>query len=470
MSDGADRALDLDATAQAALIRNGDVTTLELVDAAIERIEAGNGRLNAVIHKQFERARTEAEAGLPAGPFTGVPFLLKDYGAEEIGEPLCAGLAAARDAGYRGHTNSRVALAFRAAGFVPLGRTNTPQLACMGTTEPLAFGPTHNPWDPTRSPGGSSGGAAAAVSARFVAAAHANDIAGSIRIPAAHCGLVGLKAGRWRVVADDVRTPVGMFTDGVVVRSVRDAASILDAISAPAGDAWWAPPPMASSLAEAVTQRPTGLRVGLTTDAFNGAEVDPACAGAAISAAGVLESLGHVVEPGCPESLYDEALQHAMKDAMAANTAADVRAWSRRLGRELDEDDLEQSTLALVQRADGLGSVDLLGVLACMEDVSRRTAAWFDDGFDLLVTPTTAEGPTVLGELQRRHQPGRSSAFTRVFNATGHPAISLPLGWPDDGLPRGVQLIAAHGREDLLISVAAGLEEAAPWSHRRPGE
>lgn len=465
--------LDLDATAQAEQIRAGAVSPSELVDAAIDRVERTNGALNAVIHQQFERARREAAGGRegapPTGPFAGVPFLFKDYGAEETGEPLCAGLGVARDLDHRGTSDSRVAVAFRAAGFLPIGRTNVPQLACMGTTEPVAFGPTHNPWAPGRSPGGSSGGAAAAVSARVVPVAHANDIAGSIRIPAAHCGLVGLKATRFRVISDGVPPPVGMFTEGVVTRSVRDTAATIDALSNPSGSAWWAPAAMSTTLADAVGLRPRGLRIGLTTTAFNEAEVDAECVEAAESAGHLLESLGHAVEAAAPDALFDPSLQEAMKDALAATTAADVCVWSRRLGRPLGEDDLEASSWNLVQRAERLGAVGLVTAMECMEDASRRAAAWWaDDGFDLLVTPTTAEGPTVLGELQSRHQPGRSSAFTRVVNATGNPAISLPLGWTDDGVPRGVQLVAAHGREDLLISVAAALEEAAPWADRRP--
>jgi amidase len=223
---------DRDATELAELVRRGDVQPVELVDAAVARIEAHDGRLNSVLHRQFERARREACGPLPDAPFRGVPFLFKDVGCEEAGEPHHQGMRALRDAQWRATSDSELAVAFRACGLIPLGRTNVPELALMGTTEPDAYGPTHNPWNLARSPGGSSGGSAAAVSARFVPAAHANDIAGSIRIPASQCGLVGLKPTRGRVVPGRSADPAnGMNTEGVLTRTVRDTAASVDAIT-----------------------------------------------------------------------------------------------------------------------------------------------------------------------------------------------------------------------------------------------
>ena len=227
-----DSLTDLDATAQAELVRSGEVHPRELVDQAIERIEQFDPQLNVMVHRQYERARNDAERALPDGPFRGVPFLFKDYRCREAGEPYTMGMRALRDIDFHAGTDAPLALAFRAAGLIPLGRTNTPELASVGTCEPEAFGPTHNPWGLDFTPGGSSGGSAAAVAARLVAAAHANDISGSIRIPAAHCGLVGLKPTRGRTIASlasDART--GMNAEGVVTRSVRDTAGLLDAIS-----------------------------------------------------------------------------------------------------------------------------------------------------------------------------------------------------------------------------------------------
>jgi amidase len=368
-----------------------------------------------------------------------------------------------------------VALAFRAAGLIPLGRTNTPELAVMGTTEPAAFGPTRNPWDGSRSPGGSSGGSAAAVATGCVAAAHANDIAGSIRIPAAHCGLVGLKPTRGRTIANTgVAPPVGMHVEGVITRTVRDTAALLDVVAAAPGPAWWSPPALPGRLIDELAHdqgtrpgRSARLRVGLCIEAFNGVTVEDECAAAATEATRLLERLGHHVEEGTPDGLHGDELQAAMKTAIAATADAELRQWSARLGRELGEADVESATWAVIAAARATTAAGLVDALTVIEYRSRRAAAWWGDGgFDLLVTPTTAEGPSMLGRVG--YQQGRASAFTRIFNATGQPALSLPLGWPSDGLPRGVQIVAAHGREDLLIRVGRALEEAAPWAHRTP--
>lgn len=465
-----DELLQLDATGQAALVRSGEVTARELVEAAIARIEEVNPRLNAVIHRQYERARLDADPPLSDGPFAGVPFLLKDYGAWEAGEPYCAGNAALHDAGFRARADSPLALAFRAAGLIPLGRTNTPELAMMGSTEPVAFGPTHNPWGPGRSPGGSSGGSAAAVAAGCVAAAHANDIAGSIRIPSAHCGLVGLKPTRNRTLSSGpTAPPVGMNCEGIVTRTVRDTAALVDAIAADPGPSWWAPPRLPGPLAAEVGADPGRLRVGLCTDAFNDADVDEGCEAAARSTASLLENLGHDVEESSPPALRSDEFHSAMGTALAATADAELRRLSAEVGIELGEDHVEPNSWKAISGARAGTGAELLVALSLIETVARGCAAWWQEqGLDLLVTPTTAEAPTPHGVYVSGYKPGRASAFTRVFNATGQPALSLPLGWPDDGLPRGVQLIAAHGREDLLVRIGSALEEAAPWSHRRP--
>ena len=270
---------DHDATGLAELVRRGEVQPIELVDAAVARIEALDPQLNSVIHRQFERARREAGGPLPDGPFRGVPFLFKDVGCEEAGEPHHQGMRALRDAEWRANADSELALAFRACGLIPLGRTNVPELALMGTTEPDAYGPTHNPWNLGRSPGGSSGGSAAAVAAGLVPAAHANDIAGSIRIPASQCGLVGLKPTRGRVVAGRRADPaVGMNTEGVLTRTIRDTAGLLDAITDRGLRGPWPAPPLPGPLAAEVGRDPGRLRVGVCVKAFTGADVDAGCA------------------------------------------------------------------------------------------------------------------------------------------------------------------------------------------------
>ena len=457
---------DLDATALGALVRSGEVKPAELVDAAISRTERLNPALNAVIHRQYERARREAAEAPLDGPFPGVPFLLKDYKAREAGEPYHMGVRTLRDLDFRPRTDSQLALRFRASGLIPIGRTNTPELAAMGTTEPVLYGPTHNPWDPERSPGGSSGGSAAAVAARIVPAAHANDISGSIRIPAALCGLVGLKPTRGRALTSDViDPPVGMNCEGVVSRSVRDTAALVDAITTTSP--WWPAPPLPGPLVDELTRASNPLRIGLWTTAFNGAEVEPGCAAAADACAATLESMGHHVDVSAPSELSSDELWEAARLAMSASAAAEAAAWTDRIGHPLGADDLEPRSWSMVCDGTRLSAPELLAVIHTMQRMSAGALRWWDE-YDVLVTPTTAGPASPLGDYLRSYVSGLGSAFTRPINVTGQPAISLPLGWPDDGLPRGVQLVGGYGREDTLIRLSARLEEALPWSHRIP--
>ena len=457
---------DHDAVGLAALVRSGEVTAKELVIAAIERAEERNPALNAIIHRQYERAIREAEAPLPDGPLRGVPFLMKDYKGREAGEPYHMGVRALREMDYRPTTDSGLALAFRAAGLIPIGRTNTPQMALMGTTEPELYGPTHNPWDLSRSPGGSSGGSGAAVAARIVPAAHGNDISGSIRIPAAMCGLVGLKSTRGRVTTSTVSDPaVGMNVEGVLTHSVRDTAALIDATAWTSP--WWPAPRLHRSLLAEVGTPVEQLRVGVWTEAFNGAVVDEGCAQAATDAASLLESMGHQVDVAAPPELSAPELWDAAKAALAIAAATEAEAWTARIGRPFTAADLEAQAWALIEAGRRMSGVEVLRLLERMQQLVAPALSWWNE-FDLLVTPTTAAAPTPLGDYVRSYQSGRGSAFTRPFNMTGQPALSVPLGWPADGLPRGVQLIAGYGRDDLLIRLAAQLELAAPWAHRRP--
>jgi amidase len=450
---------DYDATGLADLVRRGDVSAAELVEASIARIEAFDPRLNAVIHRQFDRALREAGGSLPDGPFRGVPILFKDYGAQEVGEPHHQGMRVLRDAGWTARVDSQLALRFRSLGFIPVGRTNTPELALMGTTEPESYGPTHNPWDLDRSPGGSSGGSGAAVAAGFVPVAHANDIAGSIRLPASQCGVVGLKPSRGRVLPNRAGdAAVTMLTEGAITRTMRDTAAVVDGL---------ADTPVAERLLDEVGRGPGRLRVGLCTKAFTGVEPDEGCVQAARDVARLLEDLGHHVDEAWPAALYDPDLLGGATRLAAAQGAVALDEWSAALGRELGEDDVEPTTWKLVWTGRGLTGSDVMRALQRQEELTRDIRSWWH-GFDLLLTPTTAEPGPPLGAYKRGFAPGRGSAFTRVFNATGQPALSLPLGWPDDGMPRGVQLVAAHGRDDVLMRVGAQLETAAPWFHRRP--
>jgi amidase len=456
---------DLDATAMAGLVHAGHVHPRELVEAAIERADARNPALNAIIHRQFERARADAERVDTSAPFAGVPFLFKDYKGREAGEPYHAGVRTLRDLDYRPRTDSQLALRVRAGGLIPIGRTNTPELAAMGTTEPQAYGPTHNPWDLGRSPGGSSGGSAAAVAARIVPAAHATDISGSIRIPSSLCGLVGLKPTRGRVMVSASDTPVGMSVEGVVTRSVRDTAGLVDLLTW--RSPWWPAPALRRPLVDEVDAGIGPLRVGVWTDAFNGSPVDADSAAAATTAAGLLGDMGCSVDVSAPAVLSSEELWEAAKTAMAIACAADAAAWQDRIGHALGEADLEPRTWGMVQAGQAISAPEAMALIEQLEQLAASAFEWFDE-YDVLVTPTMAGPAMPLGEYLTSYVSGLGSAFTRPINVTGQPAISLPLGWPDDGLPRGVQIVAAYGREDLLIRVAGALEAAAPWAQRRP--
>jgi amidase len=458
---------DLDATALAALVRERVVHPRELVATAIARAEARNPALNAIIHTQFERALADAERVDidRTGPFPGVPFLLKDYNGQEAGEPYHMGCRALRDVDYRPPVDSAYARRVRDGGLIPIGRTNVPELASMGSTEPALYGPTHNPWDLTRSPGGSSGGAGAAVAAQIVPVAHANDISGSIRIPAAHCGVVGLKPTRGRVVMSGADSPLGMTVEGVLTRSVRDTAAMVDWLATTSP--WWPAPPLRRPLADELGAPLGALRVGVWTEAFNGSVVDAECAGAATRAGELLASMGCRVDVAAPTVLSDQALWDDARDALAVAASAESAAWEPRIGRALGETDLEPRTWGMVAAGRSISAPALYALIERFQAYAARALAWFDD-YDLLVTPTVAAPPGALGDYLNRYVSGLGSAFTRPINVTGQPAISIPLGWPADGLPRGVQLVAGYGRDDLVVRVASALESAAPWAGRRP--
>jgi amidase len=456
---------DLDATALAALVNSGEVHPRHLVEAAIERAEARNPMLNAIIHRQFERALADAEAVDTTLAFAGVPFLLKDYKGREAGEPYQMGVRTLRELDYRPRSDSPLALRVRSGGLIPIGRTNVPEMAVMGTTEPEAHGPTHNPWALDRSPGGSSGGSAAAVAARIVPVAHANDISGSIRIPASMCGLVGLKPTRGRVITSAPDAPTGMMVEGVVSRSVRDTAAIVDLLSH--SSPWWPAPGATASLRAEVGAPLAPLRIGVWTTAFNASPVEAGCVAAAELAASLLASMGHHVEVGAPAVLSSDELWGVAKQALGVSAAAEASDWTARIGHPLGEADLEPRTWAMVQAGQAVTAVELYHLIERMQELAQAALAWWND-FDVLITPTVAAPASPLGDYLTNYVSGLGSAFTRPINLTGQPAMSVPLGWPDDGLPRGVQLVAAYGRDDLLVRVASALEAAAPWAHRQP--
>ena len=475
----------MDATAQAELVRKGDASPAELVGAAIERAERVNPQVNAIIHENYERARSQADGDLPDGPFRGVPFALKDLGAgTEAGEPLHMGMQALKDADFRGPMDSYLVGRFRGAGLVSIGRTSTPELGILPTTEPVAYGPTRNPWNLEHSSGGSSGGSAAAVAAGIVPIAHASDGGGSIRIPASCCGLIGLKTTRQRVsqgpLAGDVMT--GLTVDFSVGRTMRDVAAMLDAVHGPApGDPYAARPPDRPSVEE-LEADPKGLRIGLMTDPvfeLDG-EVSPEVVDAAEDAAALLQSLGHEVDTDLPplpplEIAGIDPLS-AFETRYFAQQAAAGAQLSMALGRALGPEDMEPLTWAMAERGRELSAADYLVSVGIHQAHARMGAGWYESGYDLVLSPTMGEPPPPLGTfddsgddplraLRRAHVTG---GFTAMYNATGQPAISLPLHWNDEGLPIGVMFAAPMGREDILIAIGAQLERARPWIERQP--
>jgi len=463
----------LDATGQAELVALGKLSAGELVEAAIARIERLNPQLNAVIHERFERACTEAPHAT-AGPFAGVPFLVKDAVCHTADDPFHVGMRALKDAHWIEPADTWLAERFRAAGFVFVGKTNTPELVSSITTEPLAYGATHNPWDVSRSPGGSSGGSAAAVASGMVPVAHGNDMGGSIRFPAGNCGIVGLKPTRARTtLGPDFGEYWGPLThEFVLTRSVRDTAAVLDAVAGMApGDPYTAPPQVRPYIDE-IGAAPGRLRIGFRTMTPEGEQsgADPVAAVAAT--ARILADLGHDVEPA-EISTLDAGYNSGFLSAMVGGIARDVARWSARLGRDITSE-LEPMNQLFAHMGAQVSAVDYFAGLEEMHAWSRRLAVWWTD-HDLLVVPTSPEPPVSLGELAPTNTDpsvathmGRLASFTAPFDATGQPALSLPLHWNADGLPIGVQVVAAYGREDLLLRVASQLEEAVPWAGRRP--
>jgi amidase len=464
----------LDATAQADLVRRGELTPADLVEAAIARIEALNPQLDAVLRTRFGAARSEAAGHLHDGPFRGVPMLFKDIGCLVAGEVTAFGLGPLRDLAWP--VTSYLAEQFRAAGFVHLGRTNVPELGTTVTTEARSFPPARNPWHTGHSTGGSSGGSAAAVASGMVAVAHANDGGGSIRIPASECGLVGLKPTRGRVSQGPMVAEgwAGATIDAAVTRSVRDAAGILDAISGPVpGEPYYAPP-WPGPLTREVGADPGRLRIGLLDRPGGEGFLDhPECRAAVAGAGRLLESLGHGVEESAPAAMFDpEFIQHFTL-IIAADTATTMRAFETALGRPIEDDEIEPRNAAYRASGRTMDVVSYLQSRAWLGIWARRMASWWAD-YDLLVTPTVGAPPPELGWFTGDGPEAEGPRvvsfipYTAQFNMTGQPAVSLPLHWTPSGLPVGVQLVAAYGREDLLVKVASQLEQAAPWADRRP--
>jgi amidase len=460
----------------AGLVKAGRVSAAELLGAAIERVEERNPALNAIVNRMYDQAKVAIAAGLPSGPFTGVPYLLKDLGAFYAGTVTSFGSGAFSN--FVADHDSEIVARLKRAGLVIFGKTNTPEFGLSTSTEPRLFGATHNPWNPEYSAGGSSGGSAAAISAGIVPMAHGNDGGGSIRIPASCCGLFGLKPTRARTPVGPDRGEIwsGLAVAHAITRSVRDSAALLDATSGPdTGDPYWAPPQKRPYLSE-VGADPGRLRIAFTTKAWNGHAVDPECVAAAVEAAKLCESLGHYLEEASP--VIDEtARAKAVAIIVTAQTRALVQLVEAVLGRQPTQEDLETITRAYAELARQFTASDYAGAIDVLHRTGRIIGRFFTR-YDLLLTPTMCTPPHKLGVLSMmttdmdayRNIILGDVAFTQPFNTSGNPAVSVPLHWPAAGLPVGVQFVAPFGDEATLFRLAAQLESAQPWANRRPAQ
>jgi amidase len=458
----------LDATAQAELVRNNEVQPIELVEAAIDRIERLNPIINAVILPMYDYAREAAAGELTDGPFTGVPFLLKDIFAFFAGRRVAHGSTLMQN--FVPDHDSELVVRLKRAGLLILGRTNVPEFGILPTTESHFYGPCKNPWNTERTTGGSSGGSAAAVASGMVPMAHANDGGGSIRIPASCCGVFGLKPTRARnpLGPDFGDILSGTVAEHAVTRSVRDSAALMDATSGPdVGDPYWAPPPARPFLQEVGTD-PGKLRIAFTTRALIDAPVHTDCIRAIEDTAKLCADLGHRVEESAP-NIFVEPLVNAFLVLYSAGCASTVKL----LGGSPER--VEPLTWALHEMGAEHRATDYLMAVQTLQGVSRELARFFLN-YDVLLTPTVAEPPVALGTfdsppdnpLAGFYRAMEFASFTPFCNITGQPAMSVPLFWNDDHLPVGSHFIGRFGDEATLFRLAAQLEEARPWAGRRP--
>ena len=463
-----------DAVGLAALVASGETTPDELLEAAIERVEARNGAVNAVTNRLYDYGRQAIAEGLPDGPLKGVPYLLKDLSASLAGCPTTRGCKFFEDVVPA--EDSELVRRLKRAGVVVFGRTNTCELGLSLTCEPQLHGATKNPWDTTRISGGSSGGAAAAVGARMLPAAHASDGFGSIRAPAACCGLVGLKPTRNRnTMAPFMGEGLGgLSTEHAVTLTVRDSAALLDATCGPgAGDPYSAAPPARPFLNEAGAD-PGSLRIAFTTRTPNGAEVGADALRVLQETASLAADLGHRVAEADP-AIDGEAVVPTFLTLMAANTAVNLASHPT-AGRAAREDEVEPITWLSAKMAEQVSGADYVRATQTMHRLGRQMAAFHSD-YDILLTPGLATGTAVkLGWLDMTmddvdeywRRVFHFSPFTVWFNITGQPAIMLPIGTNADGLPVAVQAVAPYGDEATLFRFSAQLEAARPWFDRKP--
>ncbi len=471
----------IDGMALAALVRAGQVSRTEALEAAIERIEQLNPPLNAVVTKMYDEARaaTEDAANRPGadGPLAGVPFLLKDLACTYAGVRMTNGCAATRDS--IPERNSFLVDRYLRSGLVVVGKTNTCEMGLMNTTEPLLFGPARNPWDTDRTTAGSSGGSGAAVASGMVPIAHGNDGGGSIRYPASACGVFGLKPSRGRITSapDGGELLGGIANDHVLTRSVRDSAAVLDATAGAApGDAYPQTPPRRPYLEE-VGADPGRLRIAFSVDVPDGYSYAPDCVEAVRETARLCESLGHDVEEAWPDFIDRDELYHEFAEVMWASLAAQiVDGWAQAARATPTTDHFEPYTLALAEQGRGFTAADLLNAMSAMQALARKLGL-FQEPYDAWIAPTLSEPPLPLGSFESTpSNPLRPNEvndefggpYTQLCNITGQPAASVPLGWSGSGLPIGVHVAARYGDEATLFRLCSQLEAALPWADRHP--
>ncbi len=467
-----------DATALAGLVARREVSPDELLDAALAAVEARNPALNAVVLVQESAARRAIAAGLPHGPFRGVPFLLKDLGCEAVDFPSHNGSRLFANTTYS--RNSAIFERMRATGVVTFGRTTSPEGGIGQATEAAVYGgATRNPWNLDHTPGGSSGGAAAAVAAGIVAFAHGSDGGGSVRAPAANCGLFGFKPTRARLPDGPYAGEgwAGMSIDGFLTRSVRDTAIMLDACAGPDLGAPYCAPPLGQGHATAISRPPRRLRVALCDTSYTGTPIDPEIAETVRATGRLLESLGHHVEPGRPERADIAAMMRAWTDIVAVGSALSIRAALR--GRPMTADLVEGVGRGAVRHGESLPPTRYLQAVGQIHAFGRQMAEYFATGPDILLSASHAEPPARIGRFSHdtedylgyRIGPAgifAYSPFFAAFNASGQPAASLPLAMSKSGLPLGIHLAAPFGADEELIALCAELESAQPWAARRP--
>jgi amidase len=483
----------LDATELAALVRKKQVSPAELVEAAIDRIEERNPPLNAVVARSYDRARQQARGAIPEGPFSGVPFLLKDMLAIEGGS--CTTNACRFFQGFAAPHDSELVRRLKAAGLLIVGKTNTSEMGLLPVTEPRLYGPTRNPWNTAYTPGGSSGGSAAAVAARMVPMAHGGDGGGSIRIPASCCALFGLKPTR-------ARNPMGPYigegwhgiaVEHALTRSVRDSAALLDATQGPDLGAPYVAPAPERPFAQEAGRDPGRLRIAFTKSSLLGKVVHPDCVAAVEGAAALCEKLGHIVEEDAPR-VDRIALSKAFLVLIAAETAADIEAAAQAMRKTLKAGDFEPGTWMLAQIGRKFRAHELAAAVHRIRAAGRELAVWLAQR-DVFLTPTLAAPPLRIGALEQKpaekvalavlravpsgiamrklldqiaEQAFEFAAFTPLANLSGQPAMSVPLHWNAQGLPIGSHFFGRFGDEATLLRLASQLEQAQPWADRRP--